>query len=92
VYIRCAPVYQTNATFRRCIRIGRLVQQRILELESVHPLWTCDVYSTARVTAWKASEAIGKDVAIRLMTYCHAGKTKSRIDCSRVRIAATDDI
>jgi hypothetical protein len=92
VNIRCAPVYQTNATFRRCIRIERLVRQRILEIKSVHPLWTCEIYSTARMTTWKTSEAIVKDVAIRLMTYCRAGKTKRRIDCPRVRIAATDNI
>ncbi len=61
-------------------------------MKLVHPSWTFEVYRTARMTAWKASEAIVNDVAVRLVTYCHAGKTKGRVHCPRIRIAATDDI
>jgi hypothetical protein len=59
---------------------------------SVHSFWMFEVYRTARMTAWKTSEAIIKDVEVRLVTYSHGGKTKGRIDRSRVWIAATKKI
>ena len=54
--------------------------------------WTFEVYRTARMTAWKTSEAIIKDVEVRLVTYRHGRKTKGRIDRPRVWIAATKKI
>ena len=70
--IPCTPVYRTNATFRQCIRIKMSARQRTLETMSVTPLRTFRVYRTARMTTWKAFEAIVDNVAVRLVTYCHS--------------------
>ena len=50
------------------------------------------VCRTARMTAWKAFEAIIDNVAVRLVTYCYSGKTKGRINHPRIWIAATNKV
>ena len=47
---------------------------------------------TARMSAWKAPEAIFEDMAIRLMTYRCSGQAKVRIDRPCVWVATVNNI
>lgn len=87
-----APACRTNATFQRDIGIRRLVQQRKLDTKSRLLLWVNKMYRTARMSTWKASEAVIDDMTIRLVTYCYGGEAKSRIDRSRVWVATINEI
>jgi hypothetical protein len=57
-----------------------------------HPLGYTKVYRTARMSAWKASEAILENIVVRLVAYRYSGKAKGRIDRSRVWLAAVNEV